>query len=284
MDGAERIQKSLMPEKAGAFLSARGYEAAAALGEGAFSKVVLIRKKKGEGAQDAPKLLACKISEKTDLAVREAKLLASIRHPLFPEFYGMWQEGGTVFLMMEYICGSSLKALLDRRGAFSEAQTVRAGLELADGLKYLHERPEPILYRDVKPDNILIRQDGRVRLLDLGCACEAGERQGRAGTPEFAAPEQFQSGHPVTFSCDVYGLGMTLRSMAGKNCGKKLKKVIDACVRERPEERISDMRSMMTSLTALEKRSTKVSRQWGNAFYPPVVCEKNVWESGHKRS
>lgn len=267
--------------KAEKCLAERGYEVVAPLGEGAFSQVVLIRKI-NRMEQDLPSVMACKISSQTELALQEADTMKKIAHPLFPEFFGMCQEGKTVFLMMEYICGSSLEALLGRRGTFSEPHTVRMGLELADGLKYLHELPKPILFRDVKPANILIRQDGRVKMLDLGCACGTGEQASRAGTPEFAAPEQFQSGSSITFACDVYGLGKTLQAMVGENCDRKLKKVIASCIRERPEERIPDMRSIMADLTALEEKNGRRQRQFGDIFRPRIVCEKNIWESVHK--
>lgn len=296
MDSLKVRDREMLLEKAREALYCRGYQIARLLGEGAFSQVVLIRKKNGIQIQRyaeescamqkwyAPCGMACKISNQTDLALREAETLARTAHPLFPEFFGMWQEGETVFLLMEYICGSSLEALINRRGTFSEAQTVRMGLEIAEGLKYLHELPKPILFRDVKPANILIRQDGRVKLLDLGCACGTGERANLAGTPEYAAPEQLQSGSAVTPACDVYGLGKTLQAMVGENCGRKLKKVIAACLREQPEERIPDMRGVIEALAALRGESGRRQRQNSGLFHPHIVCEKNIWESAHKSS
>lgn len=275
-------------------LADRGYEAVRLLGEGAFSKVVLVRKKVLTQLQYTGKRrndlqtesftdnAACKISCQTGLALKEAKTLAGIDHPLYPKYLDVWQEGEKVFLLMEYIRGSSLEGLLARRGGFSDAQIVKIGLELAEGLKYLHEMPKPILFRDLKPANIMLRQDGRVKLLDLGCACTTGPRADLAGTPEYASPEQLISGSILTPASDVYGLGKTLHALAGRKCGKGLRKVIAACIREHPQERIPDMRGVISALTALEKGAGK-SQKPSISSGMQVICLNNVWESAYKR-
>lgn len=275
-------------------LAGRGYEVVRLLGEGAFSKVVLVRKKavtqlqpteeRRDGLQTESFIdnAACKISRQAGLALREAETLAGIDHPLFPKYLDVWQEGERVYLLMEYVRGSSLEALLARRGGFSDMQIVQIGLELAEGLKYLHELPRPILFRDLKPANILIRQDGRVKLLDLGCACTTGRQADLAGTPEYAAPEQLISGSVLTPASDVYGLGKTLQAMAGRKCAKGLRQVIAACLKERPQERLPDMRGVISALASLEKRTGR-SQKLSPSGRTPVVCVNNVWESAYKR-
>lgn len=276
-------------------LSGRGYEVVRLLGEGAFSKVVLVRKsaltqlkhtgerRNGLQTEGFTDNVACKISHQTGLALREAETLAGIDHPLFPKYFGVWQEGEKVFLLMEYVRGSGLDALLVRRGGFSDIQVVQIGLELAEGLKYLHEMSKPILFRDLKPANIMLRQDGRVKLLDLGCACTTGLQADLAGTPEYASPEQLKSGSVLTPASDVYGLGKTLHAMAGRKCGKGLGQVIAACVKERPQERIPDMRGVISALTALEKGAGKPQNA-SISGRTHVVCLNNVWESAYKRT
>lgn len=216
--------------------------------------------------------------------MREGEVLQRLDHPLFPRFFGMWQEGGKVFLLMEAVCGSSLAAILSRRGAFTERQTARMGLELAAGLKVLHELPRPMLFRDVKPANILIRQDGRVKLLDLGCACSLGEKPGNlAGTPDFGAPEQLKSGHVLTAACDVYGLGRTLQAAAGDRCGKAFARVLQACTEPHPGKRIPDMRGVMAALLDFGKESGRDKLPQKKSFlYPQIICIKNIWESSYK--
>lgn len=274
-------------------LAGRGYKIIHLLGEGAFSKVFLVKK---EPLMHQPRTevrrgrtypetfsedVACKISHQTGLALREAETLARIDHPLFPRYLDVWQEGEKVYLLMEYVRGSSLKELLARRGGFSDMQIIRIGLELAEGLKYLHELPKPILFRDLKPANILLRQDGRAKLLDLGCACTIGRQADLAGTPEYSAPEQLQSGSILTPASDVYGLGKTLQAMAGRKCGKGLKQIITMCIKDSPRERIPDMRGVISALAAVEKKGG-ISRKHGGSVQAHAVCVNNVWESVHK--
>lgn len=271
-------------------LSLRGYETVRMLGEGAFSKVVLVRDQvavqwrqtaQRQGSWQAGRYIACKISSRFDLTLREADILSKIDHPLFPEYRGVWEEEGKVYLLMEYICGSNLEELLARRGSFSDAQAVRIGLELAEGLKYLHELQGAILFRDLKPANILVRQDGRVKLLDLGCACGTGEQANIAGTPGYAAPEQLKSGSFLTPAIDVYGLGKILQVIAGKGCGKRLERVITACIREQPRERIADMRGVISALAVLDAEGRKLGLS-GGFTSSQAVCLNNIWESAHK--
>ena len=121
---------------------------------------------------------------------REAKVLEGLHHPLYPEFYAFWREAEIGILLREYVEGDSLEKVLKQR-RFSASQTVRIGLMLAEGLGYLHELPERLLFRDVKPANVILTQSGGVKLIDLGCVCSMeGETTSRAGSPGFAAPEQ----------------------------------------------------------------------------------------------
>ena len=233
-----------------------------------------------------PTTIACKICRQSKLGQQEGRLLQWIDHPLFPRFWGMWQEGKTIFLLMEAVFGSSLEALLMRRGTLTERQTARMGMELAAGLKYLHELPEPVLFRDVKPANILIRQDGRVKLLDLGCACRLGEKaQNLAGTPGFGAPEQLEAGNVLTAACDVYGLGRTLRAAVGKDCKRSFGRMLDACTRTKAEIRLQDMKEVLMRLEAFvgEGSNAGIFRPKDD-MRTPIVCVKNIWESSYKNA
>ena len=261
------------------FFDRQGYHIVQLLGEGAFSRVFLVRK------QETGELLACKVSGRLDFARRERELLTRADHPLFPDCLGLWTERGKAFLFMEYICGSSLEEFLKRRGSFTDMQTARVGMELAEGLGFLHQLPEPVLFRDVKPANVMIRQDGRVKLLDLGCACKLQHPvKARAGTPGFAAPEQLAGECKLTFASDVYGLGMTLAAMSGENRGRKLMRVIAACTAKQPKLRLSDMKEVMAALAPLCGMGQSKSEVEGirKLFAPRVICVKNIWENRYK--
>lgn len=278
-DGVKQGKNEIAVEKIEQ-LARHGHRTIRLLGQGAFSQVLLVQQ------QETDRLFACKVSDRQDLTHREGRLLEAVDHPLFPRFCDLWEEGKSAFLLMEYVCGSSLEELLRRRGALSQAQTARIGMELAEGLKFLHQLPDPILYRDVKPANVMIRQDGRVKLLDMGCICELRQPDGaRAGTPGYAAPEQLEEGGILSFACDVYGLGRTLEVTAGKNCDGKLGRVIKACIAEKPEQRIPDMQGVMAALAPLCRTGRNREEFPRQGFLQPrVTCVKSVWESEYKNT
>lgn len=252
------------------------YRAIRLLGKGAFSEVYLTVDARGNR-------FACKVSEKGDLLMREADFQSKIRHPLFPGFEDAWRTGDKAWLLMEYIQGENLENIIRRDGCFSSEQTAEAGKKLAEGLLYLHERQEPLLFRDIKPSNVMVERNGSVRLLDLGCVCRAGEGSGAAGTPGFGAPEQFEPGSIQGTAADVYGLGRTLLAMAGKNCERKLRKVIDKCTMTEPEERLPDMRYAAELLSVCCEGGGRFSSVQRAVLQGRISVRKNIWDYGQKR-
>lgn len=204
------------------------------LGKGAFAEAYL--------AEDSAGLcFACKVSGRAELLEREAGFQRETDHPLFPVFFDFWRESGKGFLLMEYVPGESLENLIRREGALPVKKVAEIGRQLAEGLGYLHERKEPLLFRDVKPANVMLTPEGSVRLLDFGCVCPQGRNTDRAGTPGFGAPEQFEPGW-VQSAADVYGLGRTLQEAAGGNCRGLLKRITDRCTARSPADRLQNMR------------------------------------------
>lgn len=250
--GQRRKEASL----GGWILGRRGYQCRELLGSGAFSGVYRVEDPRGGGRY------ACKISEDGKMLEREARAMEALDHPLFPAYFDFWQEAGLGFLLREYVEGSSLEELLARREIFPAKETVRVGLALAEGLSYLHGRPERFLFRDVKPANVMLCGDGGVKLIDLGCVCpEAEWGASRAGTPGFAAPEQLERAGALTPSCDVYGLGQTMKAMLGtddlggwkgRRLRRRLGKVLEACTREAAGERVLDMAHVISALRELQ--------------------------------
>ena len=220
------------------------------LGKGAFSQVYRVTN------EATGELAVCKITSRPELAKGEAQLLQKIRHPLFPKYLGQRQEAGRYFLYMEYICGCELRQYVERRGSLSPERAVEIVLELAQGLNYLHEQPEPVIFRDVKPENVMIQQDGRVRLVDVGCAYVSGTGDGsRAGTKGYAAPEQLLEDVELGRESDVYALGKLLEYMlkGRKRISKDLLQLIKRATRENPRQRIPDMRTFMLQLEGYEE-------------------------------
>lgn len=246
------------------------------IGEGAFAKVYLVRNTKNG------QVLACKVSTEKEMLYREGELLAQIKHPLFPRYYGVRQTQDAYALLMEYIPGSSLAALLARRGRLSERQSIRIAMQLADGLACLHELPEPVLYLDLKPENIIIRENGKAALVDFGCAGGVEQSENLlTGTPHYAAPEQLRHGGKAGTYSDVYALGKIMLHMC-PNYHRGVRLLLDECVRERERERVPDIRYFQRKLLPYTSESI-AERIWqeGRSFLHrrkagEYLYEKNV--------
>ena len=101
----------------------------------------------------------------------EARILSRLNHPNLPAFTDFFTEGIRRFLVMEYIDGSTLEELLDRnKGPFSEPRVLGWARQLCDVLEYLHIQQPPVIFRDMKPGNVMLTRSGRIKLIDFGIA------------------------------------------------------------------------------------------------------------------
>lgn len=218
-----------------------------AVGCGAFGRVYRVRHR-GSGRQ-----YACKVAEDMDarrILRQEGALLKTLGHPLFADYGDLLEGDSCTLLLMEYVRGRDLSGMLEGK-SLSERRAVDMTVQLAEGLRYLHSLPEPILYRDLKPENIRVMPGGRVRLLDLGCACRLAETESaRAGSRGYAAPEQLEDiGIRVGFYSDIYALGRLLARMTeGRKISPGLNSLISKCISENPSERFNDVSSLLTEL------------------------------------
>ncbi|GAC1357905.1 MAG: serine/threonine-protein kinase [Herpetosiphon sp.] len=141
----------------------------------------------------------------------EAQLLTKLRHPAIPRMYGSFLDEGRYYLAMEFIQGEDVDELLRREGRLDERTVMKWAGQLCDVLGYLHA--QSMVYRDMKPSNIMVSQRGNLKLIDFGIAklLRPGERQTMLGTPGYAPPEQYQG--LATPRSDVYALGATLHHL-----------------------------------------------------------------------
>jgi serine/threonine-protein kinase len=146
---------------------------------------------------------------------QEATILAQLTHPNLVRVSDFFEEGGNAYLVMEFVEGRSLADLIATYGPLPEAQVLDWASQLLDALAYCHARG--VIHRDIKPQNIIIRADGRPVLVDFGLVKLWDPRDPRTqtviramGTPEYAPPEQYGvAGHTDPRS-DLYSLGATL--------------------------------------------------------------------------
>lgn len=242
------------------------------LGKGAFSEVYLAMNTEG-------RYFACKIAQRSASLKREADFQRQVRHPLFPKVIDAGQENGRDWILLEYVPGENLEERIRRKRFFSSEQTAEIGRKLAEGLRYLHERPRPLLFRDIKPANVMMTGDGRVKLVDFGCVCYAGESSGIAGTTGFGAPEQFEPGAGLGPTADIYGLGKTLQAISGGRCEKMLREVIDSCTKEIPNRRLPDMRwaEELLAVCCGEGRQGRFSSVQKAVLNGKIQVQKNIW-------
>ncbi|MCJ7624321.1 MAG: serine/threonine-protein kinase, partial [Anaerolineaceae bacterium] len=145
---------------------------------------------------------------------REAKILASMRHPNLPRVTDHFVlPGQGQYLVMDYIEGEDLKERIERLVNLPEEDVVLIGSAICDALTYLHTRTPPIVHRDIKPGNIKITPEGEIYLVDFGIAKISSPGKGtttgaQSLTPGFAPPEQYGQG--TSPSSDIYSLGATL--------------------------------------------------------------------------
>lgn len=189
------------------------------LGEGASGRVYLARDTKERGRVwaikevDYSQLPIRELIEARQQFQKEAQLLRGLRHPSLPVVIDHFQQDDRDYLVMERVEGPTLESMLKSRAdPLPEKQVVTLGLGLADTLHYLHHREPPVIYRDLKPANVMVTMGGGVKLIDFGIARSATPQKAgdttAYGTPGYAPPEQYQ-GRTVPAS-DVYALGMTL--------------------------------------------------------------------------
>jgi serine/threonine protein kinase len=146
-----------------------------------------------------------------ELAEREARVLASLDHPLLPKYIDHFEEEGALCLVMERIEGETLADLRRGGGSLEREAVWRLLADMADVLDYLHGRAPPVIHRDIKPSNVILGPDGAFRIVDFGSVRDSLKPEGGStvvGTFGYMAPEQFQ-GRALPQS-DVYGVGATL--------------------------------------------------------------------------
>jgi len=149
---------------------------------------------------------------------REANTLASINHPSVVKIYDYFTEGKRIYLVMEYVEGKDLERMLDElpKGTFlEESRVLKWGIQLCDVLAFLHENETPIVYRDLKPPNVMLRDKGpdTVVLIDFGIAkaFQEGQKGTMMGTEGYSPPEQYRG--IASPQGDIYALGATLHHL-----------------------------------------------------------------------
>lgn len=210
----------------------------------------------------------------------EANILKMVDHPVLPRIVDIINYKGTVFVVMDYIEGRTLSEVLKLEGAQPQDKVIEWAKDLCSALDYLHSMNPPIIYRDMKPSNIMLKPDGKVKLIDFGTAKEFDVESladtTALGTRGYAAPEQFGDArgrgiHKTDARTDIYSLGATLyHILTGKNPSEPpyvikpirdwnpmlsggLEKIINKCTMPNPADRYQSCAELIYDLEHYEE-------------------------------
>ena len=227
--------------------------------------------------------------------ITETDLLKELSHPYLPSIVDVIEEDGRFLIVMDYIEGNTLEKALRLLGPQPQEYVIEWGIQLCDVLGYLHTRRPPIIYRDLKPGNIMLRPNGTITLIDFGTAREYKEASSGdtsyLGTRGYAAPEQFGGMGQTDARTDIYCLGTTLYHLVtGHNPGEPpfelypirywnpqlspgLEYIIAKCVQNNPDDRYNSCAEVMYDLQNYKEldRGYKKTAKISIALFVAVV-------------
>lgn len=203
--------------------------------------------------------------------ITEANLLKNLDHPSLPKIVDIMDGGGdTLYVVMDYIEGESLDKVLKEHGTIPQDMVINWAKQICDVLNYLHSQKPPIIYRDMKPSNIMLKPEGNLKLIDFGIAREYKEKNladtKLLGTPGFASPEQYNKKYQADARSDIYSLGMTLHNLLtgidprekdyqyipirqwNPELSEGLERIIDKCTALEPESRYQNCNELLYAL------------------------------------
>lgn len=155
-------------------------------------------------------------------AIAEANLIKQLDHPAIVRIVDIIDNGDVIYIIEDYIEGETLSSVLETQGAQPQELVIEWAMQICEALEYLHTRKPPIIYRDMKPANVMIKPDGNIKVIDFGIAREYKDQSladtVSLGTKGYAAPEQFGGKGQTDARTDVYCLGVTLyHLLTGQN-------------------------------------------------------------------
>ena len=206
--------------------------------------------------------------------IAESAILTKLRHPSLPAIIDVLDSQQAYFIVMEYIEGRALNTVLEQQGAQPEALVLKWAKQLCEVLQYLHSQKPAIIYRDIKPANIMLKPDGNITLIDFGAARELKKTQTsdtmHLGTHGYAAPEQYTHSGQSDARTDIYCLGVTLYHLVTGNdpcrppydiqpirqinpsLSLKLERVIEKCTQLQPDDRFQSADNLLRELSGTQ--------------------------------
>jgi outer membrane protein assembly factor BamB/tRNA A-37 threonylcarbamoyl transferase component Bud32 len=233
---------------------------------------------------------------------REANLLATLHHPSIPRIYDYFSHDDRSYLVLEFIQGRDLETVINEANGFlAEDQVISWAIQLCDVLEYLHgHKPDPIIFRDMKPSNVMINQSGDVVLVDFGIAktFQTGIKGTMIGTEGYSPPEQYRG--DATPLADVYALGATLHHSLTRRDPRleppftfaerpirrinshvtvELEAVVNTALNYNPTERFPTASAMKEALMNVARKTGTLSKLTSASLPNPISSGiKPIWD------
>ncbi len=263
------------------------YEILKRIGKGGMSEVYLAMDR-NLNKQWAVKEIKKKARDKNNevviqSAIAEANMMKKLDHPCLPRIVDIIDRKNVIYVVMDYIEGEPLSKILEKYGAQPQETVIEWAKELAGVLEYLHMQDPPIIYRDMKPANVMLQPNGHIKLIDFGIAREYKEQNVEdtvsLGTKGYAAPEQFGGKGQTDPRTDIYCLGVTLYHLVtGQNpceppyelypirhwkpeLSAGLESIILKCTQMNPQDRYSSCAELIYALQHYEEEDEAYKKQ-----------------------
>lgn len=280
------------------------------LGQGGMGRVYLAQNVK-LGTLWAVKEIGKKTDSKINMLV-EPNILKKLNHPALPRIFDIIEDESSLYVIVDYIEGTSLDKKLKDAGKFPEEIVLEWASQMCEVLDYLHSfKPNPIIYRDMKPANIILTNSGHIKLIDFGIAREYKSESENdtvyIGTKGYAAPEQYGIGQS-NVTTDIYSFGVTLHHLLtgkspvelpceikpvrfyNKDLSENVDNIITKCTKQEPSERYQSVKEIQVDINKICARY-KVNNQneiifpyanKENTFTKPAVFKKiilTIWDN-----
>jgi serine/threonine protein kinase len=287
------------------------YEILKQIGKGGMSRVYLAMDQRLNKQWAVKEIIKCSVDKNNEVVVQslitEAHLMKKLDHPALPRIVDIIENDETIYVIMDYIEGETLSTVLRDYKIQSQEVIIEWAKQLCQVLYYLHTRNPAIIYRDMKPGNIILSPDGNIKLIDFGIAREFKEARMAdtvsLGTRGYAAPEQFGGKGQTDERTDIYCLGVTLyHLLTGQspceppyelypirywNPGLSggLEKIILKCTQLNPEDRYQSCAELLYALEHYEeaddaykiKQEKKLKYFIGSAALSIIFLAVGIW-------
>ncbi len=204
----------------------------------------------------------------------EPEILKRLNHPALPRICDVYEDERCIYIVEDYIEGICLKQIIEEKGSVEEQRAAEWGIQLCSVLDYLHgQKPDPVIYGDMKPHNIILTKGDTIKLIDFGISAAVKQSGSKPpgmtetafiGTKGYAAPEQFMGGC-ICPATDIYSLGITLiylitgvdpvkhnsfyqENNFSENLSPDMYQIIKKCINPNPDFRYSSAEELMKAL------------------------------------